>query len=82
MARTPGPSFSHSNVVVIASDSISSLFPSTLITQVECLLESHRIQEAADVADQQKKQLLQGNEQDEVRISQDVLDVPCVTAVL
>jgi vacuolar protein sorting-associated protein 3 len=47
--------FPHSNVLVLASDSIQSLLPSTLISQVEALLESHKIEDAAELADQQKK---------------------------
>jgi hypothetical protein len=47
--------FPHSNVLVLASDSIQSLLPTTLISQVEALLESHKIEDAAELADQQKK---------------------------
>jgi hypothetical protein len=64
------PTFPHSNVLILASESIQSLLPCTLISQVDSLLESHRVQDAVDLADQQRKKL-QGRitvDEDEVRI--------------
>lgn len=63
--------FPRSGVLVLGPNSIQSLLPSTLISQVESLLDSHRIEDAVDLADKQHRKL-QGNlvvEEDEVRVS-------------
>lgn len=49
--------FPRSGVLILGSNSIQSLVPSTLISQVESLLESHRIEDAIQLADQQRKKL-------------------------
>jgi hypothetical protein len=49
--------FSRSGVVVLGQNSIRSLLPSTLISQVEALLEQHRINDAVDLAEQHRKKL-------------------------
>ncbi|KAL4242308.1 Vam6/VPS39/TRAP1 family protein [Abortiporus biennis] len=49
--------FPRSNVLVLGSDSVYSLLPSTLIAQVEALLESHRVEDAVNMAEQQRKKL-------------------------
>ncbi|EIN08171.1 hypothetical protein PUNSTDRAFT_69089 [Punctularia strigosozonata HHB-11173 SS5] len=46
-----------SGVLVIGANSIQSLLPASLISQVEALLQSHRVQEAAELADQQRRKL-------------------------
>lgn len=43
---------------MLSSNSISALLPSTLISQAEALLESHRLEDAADLADQNQRKLL------------------------
>ena len=48
---------STSSVLLLGSSSIQSLVPSTLISQVESLLESHRYEDAIDLADQQLRKL-------------------------
>ncbi|KAH0578609.1 hypothetical protein H2248_003747 [Termitomyces sp. 'cryptogamus'] len=62
--------FPRSSVLVLGSNSVQSLVPSTLISQVEALLESHRIEDATDLAESQRKKL-QGSvsvdEADELR---------------
>lgn len=61
--------FPRSGVLVVGGNSIQSLLPATLISQVEALLQSHRIQEAVELADQQQTKL-QGKvpvDDDEVR---------------
>jgi len=49
--------FPRSGVLILAPNSITSLLPSTLISQVESLLESHRIDDSVNLADQQRKKL-------------------------
>lgn len=49
--------FPRSNVLVLGSNSVYSLLPSTLITQADALLERHRLEEAVDLADAQLKRL-------------------------
>lgn len=54
--------------ILLLGNSVQSLVPSTLISQAESLLDSHRIEEAVDLADQQRRKL-QGNvtvDEDEV----------------
>jgi hypothetical protein len=43
--------------LILASNSIQSLLPSTLISQAESLLESHRIDDAVGLVDQQRKKI-------------------------
>lgn len=63
--------FPRSNVLVLGPNSIQSLVPSTLISQVESLLDSHRLEEAAALADSQRKKLHANItiDEDEVRFS-------------
>lgn len=64
--------FPRSGVLVLGSASIQSLLPATLISQVESLLEGHRIDDAITLVEQQGKKL-QGKitvDEDEVRKSQ------------
>ncbi len=49
--------FPRSGVLVLGEHSVHSLVPSTLISQAESLLDSHRIEDAVDIADQQRKKL-------------------------
>ncbi|KAF8632341.1 hypothetical protein AX15_001925 [Amanita polypyramis BW_CC] len=49
--------FPRSGVLLLGSSSIQSLVPSTLISQVEALLDSHRIEEAIELADQKLRKL-------------------------
>ncbi|KAF8878713.1 hypothetical protein BD779DRAFT_1676706 [Infundibulicybe gibba] len=46
-----------SGILLFASNSIDSLVPSTLISQVESLLDGHRIDEAVQLADRQRRKL-------------------------
>ncbi|KAL5523259.1 hypothetical protein ACEPAF_1526 [Sanghuangporus sanghuang] len=52
------PLFPRCNALVLSDNSIQALLPSTLISQAESLLESHRIDDAADLADQNQRKLL------------------------
>ena len=66
---TYAPTFSRSNVLVLGANTVLSLLPATLISQVESLLDSHRVEDAVQMAEQQRKKL-QGNitvDNDEVR---------------
>lgn len=56
--RVGSTSFPRSTILVISNNSIHSLIPSTLISQAESLLESHRLQDVLDLADQHQRQLL------------------------
>lgn len=49
--------FPRSGVLVLGDHAVHSLVPSTLISQAESLLESHRIQDAIDLADQQRRKI-------------------------
>lgn len=57
---TYAPTFSRSNVLVLGTNSVLSLLPATLISQVESLLDGHRIEDAVQIAEQQRKKV-QGN---------------------
>ncbi|EPQ52360.1 hypothetical protein GLOTRDRAFT_140707 [Gloeophyllum trabeum ATCC 11539] len=50
-------SFPRSGILVLGPNSVQSLVPATLVSQAESLLENHRISEAADFAEQQRKKL-------------------------
>jgi len=56
-ATTMLATFPRSNILVLGPNSVQSLVPSTLISQVESLLDSHRIQDAVDLADAQRRKL-------------------------
>jgi hypothetical protein len=49
--------FPRSGALILGSTFIESLLPSTLISQADSLLESHRIDEAIHLADQQRRRL-------------------------
>ncbi|KAJ3777136.1 hypothetical protein FB446DRAFT_718785 [Lentinula raphanica] len=62
---------SRSLLLLLGRHSVQSLVPATLISQVESLLENHRLQHAADLADQERrKQLYGGTNVDEVEKEQ------------
>ncbi|KAF9479756.1 hypothetical protein BDN70DRAFT_906111 [Pholiota conissans] len=54
---TKQPVFPRSKVLVLGLNSIQSLVPSTLISQAESLLESHRLEDVYNLADQRRKKL-------------------------
>jgi hypothetical protein len=54
---TKQPVFPRSNVLVLGPNAIQSLVPSTLISQAESLLESHRLEDVYNLADQRRKKL-------------------------
>ncbi|KAF4618694.1 hypothetical protein D9613_009798 [Agrocybe pediades] len=59
------PVFPRSSVLVLGSNSIQSLVPSTVTSQLESLLESHRLEDAYNLADQRRKKLEESLEVDE-----------------
>ncbi|KAF8212185.1 hypothetical protein K438DRAFT_1957954 [Mycena galopus ATCC 62051] len=73
--------------ILLLGNSVQSLVPSTLISQAESLLDSHRIEEAVDLADQQRKKL-QGNvivdedEAEELRYVYQRIGFQCFTETL
>ncbi|KAK7047338.1 hypothetical protein VNI00_006569 [Paramarasmius palmivorus] len=83
----PTSTFPRSQILVSGLNSIQSLVPATLISQVESLLESHRIEDAADLADQQRKKI-QGNiivnedEVEELRYVYQRIGFQCFTETL
>ncbi|THH03162.1 hypothetical protein EW145_g6477 [Phellinidium pouzarii] len=52
------PLFPRSNTLVLSNNSVQALLPSTVISQAESLLESHRIDDAVELADQNQRKLL------------------------
>ncbi|KAF6764428.1 hypothetical protein DFP72DRAFT_871830 [Ephemerocybe angulata] len=56
---------SSSHVLLIGSNSIQSLVPSSLISQIESLLDSHRLEDAFNLADARRKKLEESLEVDE-----------------
>lgn len=56
------------NLLVLGSNWINALLPSTLITQADALIQGHKLDDALTLADQQLKKF-QGRsvDQDEVR---------------
>ncbi len=63
--------FPTSNVLVLGSNSIHCLLPSTLITRADALLAAHRLEETVELADQQLKKF-QGRvtlDTEEVRVA-------------
>ncbi|THV05369.1 hypothetical protein K435DRAFT_961137 [Dendrothele bispora CBS 962.96] len=57
MLHSSSTTFPRSSILLLGANSIQSLVPATLISQIESLLESHRIEDAVDLADQQRKKL-------------------------
>lgn len=68
--------FPKSNVLVLGSNSVHCLLPSTLITRADALLDRHRLDDAVELADQQLRKL-QGRvsvDNEEVRASNSLHD--------
>lgn len=63
-------SFPRSSILVLGLDSLQSLFPSTLISQVDSLLESHSLEAAYNLVDERRKKLEETLhvDEDDVRI--------------
>ncbi|KAF9073468.1 hypothetical protein BDP27DRAFT_1445084 [Rhodocollybia butyracea] len=62
---------SRSLVLLLGRHSLQSLVPATLISQVESLLDNHRIQNAVDLADQERRRQLYGGVRvDEAEVEQ------------
>lgn len=64
------PTFPRSSVLVLGPNSIQSLVPSTLISQLDSLLESHRLEDAFNLADQRRKKL-----EESITVDEDEVDV-------
>lgn len=63
------PTFPRSSILVLGPNSIQSLVPSTIISQVESLLESHRLEDAYNLVDQRRKKLEESIHVDEDEVS-------------
>ncbi|KAH9916957.1 uncharacterized protein BXZ73DRAFT_92415 [Epithele typhae] len=57
MATPQYPSYPRANVLVLGSNAVQALLPSTLISQADALLLAHRLEDVADLAEQQRKKL-------------------------
>ncbi|KAJ7774542.1 hypothetical protein DFH07DRAFT_952255 [Mycena maculata] len=73
--------------ILLLGNSVQSLVPSTLISQAESLLEGHRIEEAIDLADQQRRKLqanvsVDEDEADELRYVYQRIGFQCFTETL
>ncbi|KAF8064149.1 hypothetical protein FPV67DRAFT_1503662 [Lyophyllum atratum] len=76
--------FPRSSVLVLGTNSVQSLVPSTLISQVESLLDSHRIEDALGLADRQRRKLqanisIDEDEADELRYVYQRIGFQCFT---
>lgn len=63
------PMFPRSSILILSNNSIQSLLPSTLVSQAETLLESHRLDDTVDLADQHQRQLLGTSSIDDDEVS-------------
>ncbi|KAJ7774892.1 hypothetical protein B0H16DRAFT_1508739 [Mycena metata] len=73
--------------IILLGNSVASLVPSTLISQAESLLDSHRIEEAVDLADQQRRKLqghvsVDEDEAEELRYVYQRIGFQCFTETL
>ncbi|RPD60230.1 hypothetical protein L226DRAFT_563303 [Lentinus tigrinus ALCF2SS1-7] len=87
MATLQYPNFPRANVLVYGSNAVQALLPSTLISQADALLLAHRLEEAADLAEQQRKKLqstlnVDRHELDELRYVNQRLGFQCFTETL
>ncbi|TFK38259.1 hypothetical protein BDQ12DRAFT_735823 [Crucibulum laeve] len=79
--------FPRSSVLILGPNSIQSLLPSTLISQVEALINQHRLTDAAEVVDQRRRKLEGGlvvdpDEADELRYAYQLIGFQCFTETL
>ena len=72
------PTFPRSSILVLGPGSIQSLVPSTLISQLESLLESHRLEDAFNLADQRRKKLEESITVDEDEVIKFQITLPSV----
>ncbi|KAG7448550.1 uncharacterized protein BT62DRAFT_929636 [Guyanagaster necrorhizus] len=83
----PTSTFPRSGVLVLGEHAVHSLVPSTLISQAESLLDGHRISDAVDLADQQRKKLQSNisageDEAEELRYVYQRIGFQCFTETL
>ncbi|KIY53310.1 hypothetical protein FISHEDRAFT_63459 [Fistulina hepatica ATCC 64428] len=77
----------NSGILLFGQNFLQSLVPATLISRIESLLEEHRVQDAVDLADQQRRKL-EGNlkvkeqELDELRYVYQRIGFQCFTETL
>ncbi|PIL23200.1 hypothetical protein GSI_14509 [Ganoderma sinense ZZ0214-1] len=87
MATLQYPNFPRANVLVFGSNVVQALLPSTLISQADALLLAHRLEDVADLAEQQRKKLqsvlnVERHEADELRYVNQRLGFQCFTETL
>lgn len=49
--------FPRSSILVVADNALASLAPTTLISQIDILLDSHRLEDARELVDQHRRRL-------------------------
>ncbi|KAF8155687.1 hypothetical protein B0H34DRAFT_714373 [Crassisporium funariophilum] len=81
------PTFPRSSVLVLGPNSIQSLVPSIILSQLESLLESHRLEDAFNLADQRRKKLEESitvdeDEAEELRYVYQRIGFQCFTETL
>ncbi|KAI0760618.1 hypothetical protein C8Q74DRAFT_1208816 [Fomes fomentarius] len=87
MATLQYPNFPRASVLVVGSNTVQALLPSTLISQADALLLAHRLEDAADLAEQQRKKLqsvlnAERHQIDELRYVNQRLGFQCFTETL
>ncbi|KAI0821851.1 hypothetical protein BC628DRAFT_1542796 [Trametes gibbosa] len=87
MATIQYPNFPRANVLVLASDAVQALLPSTLISQADALLDAHRLEDVTDLAEQHRKKLqsmlnMDRHDQDELRYVNQRLGFQCLQETL
>ncbi|KAI0337403.1 hypothetical protein BDW22DRAFT_1409963 [Trametopsis cervina] len=76
-----------SNVLVLGSNSVHCLLPSTLITRADALLDRHRLEDAVELADRERKRLqgkvtVNTDEADELRYVYQRIGFQCLIETL
>ncbi|KAI0765868.1 hypothetical protein BD413DRAFT_572859 [Trametes elegans] len=87
MATIQYPNFPLANVLVLGLHAVQALLPSTLISQADALLDAHRLEDAADLAEQHRKKLqsmlnVDRHELDELRYVNQRLGFQCFQETL
>ncbi|KAI0070835.1 hypothetical protein K474DRAFT_1693669 [Panus rudis PR-1116 ss-1] len=82
-----GATFPRSSLLVLGSNGVYSLLPSTLISQIEALLDAHRIEDAVDMADKHRQKVqaqltVSDDEADELRYVYQRIGFQCLTETL
>lgn len=66
------PVFTRSNALILSGHSVHGLVPVTLFSQAEALLESHRLEDVIDLADQNQRKLLASSSPDDALAAEEL----------